>query len=97
VPVRVLEHLRGGEDLPDQRLEVLEGLAVVVGVEGHLVPVVGELLGQREDLGVELGPVLLAGVGVTTELLTAANARFQIDAEDADVIAADFLADNGLG
>ncbi|HET9541564.1 MAG TPA: ABC transporter substrate-binding protein [Acidimicrobiales bacterium] len=34
---------------------------------------------------------------LTTELLTAANARFQIDAEDADVIAADFLADNGLG
>jgi len=34
---------------------------------------------------------------ITTENLTAANARFQIDAEDADVIAADFLADNGLG
>jgi osmoprotectant transport system substrate-binding protein len=34
---------------------------------------------------------------ITTELLTAANARFDIDAEDADVIAADFLADNGLG
>ena len=34
---------------------------------------------------------------ITTELLTAANARFDIDAEDADVIAADFIADNGLG
>ena len=33
---------------------------------------------------------------ITTELLTEANARFDIDAEDADVIAEDFLADNGL-
>jgi osmoprotectant transport system substrate-binding protein len=33
---------------------------------------------------------------ITTPLLTEANARFDIDAEDADVIAEDFLADNGL-
>jgi osmoprotectant transport system substrate-binding protein len=33
---------------------------------------------------------------ITTELLTEANARFDIEAEDAEVIAEDFLADNGL-
>jgi osmoprotectant transport system substrate-binding protein len=32
---------------------------------------------------------------ITTEELTAANARFDIDAEDAEVIAADFLAEYG--
>lgn len=34
---------------------------------------------------------------ITTENLTEANARFDIEAEDADVIAADFLAEYGLG
>ena len=33
---------------------------------------------------------------ITTELLTEANARQQIDVEDPEVIAEDFLADNGL-
>ena len=48
---RLLEHLRVPEQLSHLRLEVLERQRVVVGVEGDLIPLVGELLGQRELLG----------------------------------------------
>src|SRR5688572_6155422 len=54
------EHLAAGEDLSDLGLEVLERQRVVVGIEAGLVPLVSELLGQRERLGVERLAVLLA-------------------------------------
>ena len=53
----------------DQRLEVLERQGVVVGVERDLVPLVGELLGERELLGRSSPRYCLAGVRVAAEVL----------------------------
>ena len=40
------ERLWQGEYLPDERFEVLEGGGGVVGIEGNLIPRIGEALGQ---------------------------------------------------
>src|SRR5205823_4920295 len=57
-----------GEDLADERFEVLERQRVVVGVEGDLVPLVGEALGKCPRFGIELGAVLLARARVAAEM-----------------------------
>jgi osmoprotectant transport system substrate-binding protein len=61
----------------------------------NIVPVLSTELAEAygEDLEALVNEVSAA---ITTELLTEANARQQIDVEDPDVIAADFLAENGL-
>src|ERR1700736_4850299 len=63
---RQLRQVRGGEDLLDQRLEVVEGERVVARVEGGLVELVGEALTQGEP---GLPAVLLPGFGVGAEVL----------------------------
>jgi osmoprotectant transport system substrate-binding protein len=51
----------------------------------------------QEAYGNQLTDVLDAvSAALTTEALTEMNKRFDIDTEDADVIAADWLADNGF-
>src|SRR5260370_41088737 len=55
-----------GEALAHERLEMREGQRVIRRVEAGLVPLVGEALTEREPL---LTPILLAGVGVTTEVV----------------------------
>ena len=62
----------------------------------NVVPVVTDEL--VEVYGAEFESLVNeVSAAITTENLTEANARFDIDAEDADVIAADFIAENGLG
>jgi osmoprotectant transport system substrate-binding protein len=62
----------------------------------NIVPVVSDELAEAhgEDMVALVNEV---SATLTTEALTEMNARNQIDVEDPDVIAADFLADNGLG
>ena len=62
----------------------------------NIVPVVSDELAEAhgQDMVALVNEV---SATLTTEALTEMNARNQIDVEDPDVIAADFLADNGLG
>lgn len=61
----------------------------------NIVPVVSNELDDTygEDFTSLVNDVSAA---IDTETLTALNARFDIDAEDADAIAADFLSENGF-
>jgi osmoprotectant transport system substrate-binding protein len=72
-------------------LEDSEGMLAADNIVPVFTDEVAEAYG--EDFVALLDEVSAA---ITTELLTEANARFDIDAEDAEVIAEDFLADNGL-
>jgi osmoprotectant transport system substrate-binding protein len=60
----------------------------------NIVPVFSDAVAEAygDDLTTLLDSI---SETITTENLTEANARFDIDAEDADVIAADFLAEYG--
>ncbi len=61
----------------------------------NVVPVITTEL--QEAYGDQLSAVLDdLSAALTTEALTEMNARFDIDAEDADVIAADWLEENGF-
>ena len=59
----------------------------------NIVPVVTDELADNSEL-VEL--TNKASAALTTETLTELNKRYDIDKEDADVIAKDFLTDEGL-
>src|SRR5205823_10893151 len=48
VRLRALDELGASEGLADERLEMRERQRVVVGIERELIPLVRELLGQRE-------------------------------------------------
>jgi osmoprotectant transport system substrate-binding protein len=80
--------------IADRGYTVLEDTEGLLAAD-NIVPVFTDEVAEayRDDLTALLDEV--SGT-ITTELLTEANARFDIDAEDADVIAEDFLADNGL-
>jgi osmoprotectant transport system substrate-binding protein len=80
--------------IADRGYTVLEDTEGMLAAD-NIVPVFTDEVAEAygEDFVALLDEVSAA---ITTELLTEANARFDIDAEDADVIAEDFLADNGL-
>jgi osmoprotectant transport system substrate-binding protein len=81
--------------IADKGWTVLEDTDGLLAAD-NIVPVVTDEL--VETYGADFETLVdNVSAAITTELLTAANARFDIDAEDADVIAADFLADQGLG
>ncbi len=81
--------------IADRGLVVLEDTDGLLAAD-NIVPVVTDEL--VDVYGADLEALVNSvSAAITTENLTAANARFDIDAEDADVIAADFIADNGLG
>ena len=81
--------------IADRGLVVLEDTDGLLAAD-NIVPVVTDEL--VEVYGAEFESLVNeVSAAITTENLTEANARFDIDAEDADVIAADFIADNGLG
>ena len=60
----------------------------------NIIPVVTQKLADNSEL-VEL--VNKASAALTTETLTELNKRYDIDKEDADVIAKSFISDNDLG
>ena len=80
--------------IADRDYTVLEDTEGMLAAD-NIVPVFTDEVAEAygEDFIALLDEISAA---ITTELLTEANARFDIDAEDADVIAEDFLADNGL-
>jgi osmoprotectant transport system substrate-binding protein len=80
--------------IADRGYTVLEDTEGMLAAD-NIVPVFTDELAEAygEDFIALLDEVSAA---ITTELLTEANARFDIEAEDAEVIAEDFLADNGL-
>jgi len=80
--------------IADRGLVVLEDTDGLLAAD-NIVPIVTDELVEAygEDMATLVNEVSAA---ITTELLTAANARFDIEAEDADLIAEEFLADNGL-
>ncbi len=80
--------------IADRDYTVLEDTEGMLAAD-NIVPVFTDEVADAygEDF---LALVNEVSAAITTELLTEANARFDIDAEDADVIAEDFLADNGL-
>jgi osmoprotectant transport system substrate-binding protein len=80
--------------ISDRGFTVLEDTEGLLAAD-NIVPVITDDLAEAygDDFAAVVNEVSAA---ITTELLTEANARFDIDAEDADVIAEDFLADNGL-
>ena len=81
--------------IADRGFVVLEDTDGLLAAD-NIVPVVTQELVDTYGADFET-LVNSVSAAITTENLTAANARFDIDAEDADVIAADFIADNGLG
>ncbi len=81
--------------IADRGLVVLEDTDGLLAAD-NIVPVVTDEL--VEVYGADFETLVNeVSAAITTENLTEANARFDIDAEDANVIAADFIADNGLG
>jgi len=80
--------------IADRGLVVLDDTDGLLAAD-NIVPIVTDELVEAygEDMATLVNEVSAA---ITTELLTAANARFDIEAEDADLIAEEFLADNGL-
>jgi len=81
--------------IADRGFVVLEDTDGLLAAD-NIVPVVTDEL--VEVYGAEFESLVNeVSAAITTENLTAANARFDIDAEDADVIAADFIAEYGLG
>ena len=81
--------------IADRGFVVLEDTDGLLAAD-NIVPVVTDELVEVYGADFE-ALVNSVSAAITTENLTAANARFDIDAEDADVIAADFIAENGLG
>jgi len=81
--------------IADRGLVVLEDTDGLLAAD-NIVPVVTDEL--VDTYGAEFESLVnVFSDTTTTENLTEANARFDIEAEDADVIAADFIAENGLG
>jgi len=81
--------------IADRGLVVLEDTDGLLAAD-NIVPVVTDEL--VDTYGAEFESLVNeVSAAITTENLTEANARFDIEAEDADVIAADFIAEYGLG
>lgn len=80
--------------IADQGLVVLEDDMGMLAAD-NIVPVATEELADEygEDFADRVNEISAA---LTTEALTEMNARFDIEAEDADVIATDFLEEEGL-
>src|SRR5947209_7711275 len=63
------ERVRSSEHGTHLGLEVRQRQRVVVGIEGLLIPLVGEPLGELELVGGQRVAVLLAGVRVAAEVV----------------------------